>query len=164
MILFSILPGNRAWHVKLCFHGNITKIFEDVVCQKWKSALLRLRSPQSYHTKRMLTKTWVFTQNLCQKVYFFWCGPFYVITDWYFMALSTKYQHILSFLLLFTCQLLTQHIFLILTLKAPIMTGRRHFQSMFFVVFRGNNAWYYMWIVCWADDSHVMSSIIFPEK
>ena len=28
----------------------------------------------------------------------------------------------------------------ILTLKVPITTGRRHFQSMFFVFFRGNNA------------------------
>ena len=27
-----------------------------------------------------------------------------------------------------------------LTLKAPITTGRRHFQSMFFIFFRGNNA------------------------
>ena len=27
-----------------------------------------------------------------------------------------------------------------LTLKVPITTGRRHFQSMFYVVFRGNNA------------------------
>ena len=31
---------------------------------------------------------------------------------------------------------------LLLTLKAPITTGRRHFQSMFYVVFRGNNAWH----------------------
>ena len=35
---------------------------------------------------------------------------------------------------------------------------------MFYIVFRGNNAWHYMWIVCLADDSHVMSSIIFSEK
>ena len=52
----------------------------------------------------------------------------------------------------------------ILTLKVPIMTGRRHFQNMFYIVFRGNNAWHYMWVVCWADHSHVMSSIIFSEK
>ena len=51
-----------------------------------------------------------------------------------------------------------------LTLKAPITTGRRHFQSMFYGVFRGNNAWHNMWIVCLADDSHVMLSIISSEQ
>ena len=35
---------------------------------------------------------------------------------------------------------------------------------LFLIFFRENNAWHYMWIVCQADDSHVMSSIIFFEK
>ena len=35
---------------------------------------------------------------------------------------------------------------------------------VFFIFFRGNNAWHYMWIVCLADDSHVMSNIIFSDK
>ena len=34
----------------------------------------------------------------------------------------------------------------------------------YFLFFRENNAWHYMWIVCQADDSHVMSSIISSEK
>ena len=33
-----------------------------------------------------------------------------------------------------------------------------------FLFFRENNAWHYMWIVCQADDSQVMSSIIFSKK
>ena len=31
------------WNVKLCFHGNITKTLEGVVCLSWMSAWLRLK-------------------------------------------------------------------------------------------------------------------------
>ena len=52
----------------------------------------------------------------------------------------------------------------LLTLK----TLRKILEQMtiyfYFLFFKGNNAWHYMWIICQADDSHVMSSIISPEK
>ena len=50
-----------------------------------------------------------------------------------------------------------------LTLKAPrkIIGERIYF---YFLFFRENNAWHYMFIFCQADDKHVMSSIIYSEK
>ena len=35
---------------------------------------------------------------------------------------------------------------------------------IFFVFFRENKAWYFMWIVCLADNWHEISSLIFSEK
>ena len=34
----------------------------------------------------------------------------------------------------------------------------------FFLFFRGNMIWYFMWIICLAHDSHGMPSLIFPPK
>ena len=53
-----------------------------------------------------------------------------------------------------------------LTLKAPRKILEQTTICMFFcfLFFRENNVWHYMWIVCQADDSHVMSSIISSEK
>ena len=41
--------------------------------------------------------------------------------------------------------------------------SRRHFKNIS-LFFRENKAWHFMWIVCLADDSHEMSSIIFSGK
>ena len=30
--------------------------------------------------------------------------------------------------------------------------------------FKENKVWYFMWIICLADDSHEMNSLIFSEK
>ena len=51
-----------------------------------------------------------------------------------------------------------------LTLKAPRKILEQSTICFYFLFFRENNAWHYMWIVCPADDSHVMSSIISSEK
>ena len=51
-----------------------------------------------------------------------------------------------------------------LTLKAPRKILEQTTIYFCFLFFRENNAWHYMWIVCQADDSHVMSSIISSEK
>ena len=35
----------------------------------------------------------------------------------------------------------------------------------FFILFlQENKAWYFIWIVCWADDSHEISSPLFSQK
>ena len=51
-----------------------------------------------------------------------------------------------------------------LTLKAPRKIIEQTTIYFYFLFFRENNAWHYMWIICQADDSHVMSSIISSEK
>ena len=51
-----------------------------------------------------------------------------------------------------------------LTLKAPRKIIEQTTVCFYFLFFRENNAWRYMRIVCQADDSHVMSSIISSEK
>ena len=51
-----------------------------------------------------------------------------------------------------------------LTIKAPRKILEQTTIYFCFLFFRENNAWYYMWIVCQADDSNVMSSIISSEK
>ena len=51
-----------------------------------------------------------------------------------------------------------------LTLKGPRKILEQTTIYFSFLYFRENNAWHYMWIICLADDSHVMSSIIFSEK
>ena len=48
----------------------------------------------------------------------------------------------------------------ILTLRAPRKIIEQTTIYFCFLFFRENNVWHYMWIVCQADDSHVMSSII----
>ena len=53
---------------------------------------------------------------------------------------------------------------IILTLKAPRKIIEQTTIYFYFLFFRENNAWHYMWIVCLADDSHVMSSIISSKK
>ena len=52
----------------------------------------------------------------------------------------------------------------VLTLKAPRKILEHTTIYFCFLFFRENNAWHYIWIVCPADDSHVMSSIIPSEK
>ena len=47
-----------------------------------------------------------------------------------------------------------------LTLKAPRKILEEMTVYFCFLFFRENNAWHYIWIICPADDSHVMSSII----
>ena len=51
-----------------------------------------------------------------------------------------------------------------LTLKASRKILEQTMIYFCFLFFRENNAWHYMWIVCPADDSHVMSSIISSEN
>ena len=51
-----------------------------------------------------------------------------------------------------------------LTLKAPRKILEQMTVYFCFLFFRENNAWHYMWIVCLADHSHVMSSIISSEN
>ena len=51
-----------------------------------------------------------------------------------------------------------------LTLKAPRKILEEVTIYFCFLFFRENNAWHCMWIVCPADDSHVMSSIISSEN
>ena len=51
-----------------------------------------------------------------------------------------------------------------LTIKGPRKILEQTTIYFCFLFFRENNAWHYMWIVCQADDSHVMSSIIFSKK
>ena len=52
----------------------------------------------------------------------------------------------------------------LLTLKAPRKIIEQTTIYFSFLFFRENNAWHYMWIICQADYSHVMSSIISSEK
>ena len=52
----------------------------------------------------------------------------------------------------------------LLTHKAPRKILEQTTIYFYFLFFRENNAWHYMWIVCPADDSHLMSSIISSEK
>ena len=52
---------------------------------------------------------------------------------------------------------------LILTHKVLITTAADDILN-FYAFFRENKAWDFMWIVCWADDSHEMPSLIFSEK
>ena len=61
-------------------------------------------------------------------------------------------------------KLIFPSIHLLLTLKAPRKILEQKTVCFCFLFFRENNAWHYMWIVCQADDSHVMSSIISSEK
>ena len=51
-----------------------------------------------------------------------------------------------------------------LTLKAPRKILEQTTIYFYFLFFRENNVRHYMWIVCQADDSHVMSSIISSEN
>ena len=51
-----------------------------------------------------------------------------------------------------------------LTLKASRKILEQTTVYFCFLFLRENHAWHYMWIVCLADDFHVMSSIIFSEK
>ena len=53
---------------------------------------------------------------------------------------------------------------LVLTLKAPRKILEQMTIYFCFLFFRRNHAWHYMWIVCPAEDSHVMSSIISSEN
>ena len=50
------------------------------------------------------------------------------------------------------------------TLKAPRKILEQTTIFFYFLFFKENNAWHFMWIVCFAEDSHVMSSIISSEK
>ena len=53
----------------------------------------------------------------------------------------------------------------ILTLKAPITTAAdNNFLFSFFLFFRENKSWHFMWIICQADNSHEMSRLVFSEK
>ena len=52
----------------------------------------------------------------------------------------------------------------VLTLKAPRKILEQTTIYFCFLFFRENNAWHYIWIVCQAGDSHVMSSIISSEN
>ena len=52
----------------------------------------------------------------------------------------------------------------LLTLKVPRKNLGQTTIYFCFLFFRESNAWHYMWIVCPADDSHVMSSIISSEN
>ena len=52
-----------------------------------------------------------------------------------------------------------------LVLKAQIKTAAENiYSSFFFVFFRENKAWYFLWIVNLADKSHEMPSLVSPEK
>ena len=51
-----------------------------------------------------------------------------------------------------------------LTLKALIPTTKVVFFYILVLLFKENKAWHFMWIVCLADDSHEMPSLIFSEK
>ena len=51
-----------------------------------------------------------------------------------------------------------------LTLKAPIMTAADNIHKYFFIFFRENKTWYFMWLLCLAEDSYEISSFIFFEK
>ena len=51
-----------------------------------------------------------------------------------------------------------------LTLKAPRKILEQTTINFYFLFFKENNAWHFMQIVCKADDSHVMSSIISSGK
>ena len=48
--------------------------------------------------------------------------------------------------------------------KSAKKNSRAENNLFLFLIFQRNNAWHYMWIVCQADDSHVMSIIISSEK
>ena len=52
----------------------------------------------------------------------------------------------------------------VLTHKAPRKIPEQTTIYFYFLFFKENNAWHFMWIICKADDSHVMSSIISSEK
>ena len=52
----------------------------------------------------------------------------------------------------------------VLTLKAPRDILEQMTIYFYFLFFKENNAWHFIWIVCKADDSHVMSSTISSEK
>ena len=52
-----------------------------------------------------------------------------------------------------------------LTLKAPITTAAdNNFFIYFFLFFRENMSWHFMWIICLADDSHEMSRLVSSKK
>ena len=55
-----------------------------------------------------------------------------------------------------------------LTLKAPSkICSRQHFEFFFtyyFLFFRENKSWHFMWIICLADDSHEMSRLYSLKK
>ena len=50
------------------------------------------------------------------------------------------------------------------TLKAPLTTAANDNSFIFFLFFRENKSWHFMWIVCSADDSHEISRLVFSEK
>ena len=55
--------------------------------------------------------------------------------------------------------------FVMLTLKAPVTTAAGNILKFFFLLFfKENKSWYFMWIVCLADDSHEISRLVFFEK
>ena len=51
----------------------------------------------------------------------------------------------------------------ILTLKRQAKFVADDFHFFFFLFFRENKSWHFMWIICWADNSHEMSTC-FPWK
>ena len=51
-----------------------------------------------------------------------------------------------------------------LTLKAPSKIAADDTFTILFLSFEENKAWCFMWILCQAEDSHKISSIILSEK
>ena len=52
-----------------------------------------------------------------------------------------------------------------LNLKAPSkICSRRYSDFSFFIFFRENKFWHFLWIVCQADDSYKMSRLVFSKK
>ena len=50
------------------------------------------------------------------------------------------------------------------TLKAPSKICSRRHSNFFFLFFRENKSWHFMWIICQGDDSHEMLRLVFSEK
>ena len=64
----------------------------------------------------------------------------------------------------FTCLIGTWKIKVTLTLKAPNKNcSRRHFNFLL-LSFKENKAWFFRWILCLAENSFEISSLIFSEK
>ena len=51
-----------------------------------------------------------------------------------------------------------------LTFNAPSKICSRWQLFLFLLFFKENKSWYFMWIVCQADDSHEISRLVFCEK
>ena len=64
------------------------------------------------------------------------------------------------------CSLLYMHMIwaTAFALKAPSRFVADDILNFFFFFFRENKSWQFMWIVCWADNSHEMSRLVFSEK